>query len=156
VLNRNPFSFYQEAPTTIRLYRCPSCDETISPEARNCRFCKLPIDPATAERLVRENQRVTNAVAKANTYRLSVLGAAFIAFAAIMDWLTKTSSISFFLPLIAIGYGVYWVYENRSVVTKDVDFPLAVKKIKLTMVVWVVTLVLVGVIYYAEGRAPWV
>lgn len=155
MLNRNPFSFYQEAPTTIRLYRCPACDETISAEARNCRFCNLPIDPATAERLVRQNQRVTNAVLKANTYRLSVVGAAIINFVAIMNWMAKSSSAPLFLPLVAIGYGVYWLYENRSLVTKDADFPLAAKKVKLTMAVWVVTLVLVGVIYYAEGRAPW-
>ena len=143
-ISNHPFSFYQEAPTAIRVFRCPSCDETISAEARNCRFCNLAIDAATAEQLIRENQRVTNAVAKANTFRLSVLMAALMTIGAIMNLLTQGSLIPVFVPLIAIGYGVYWLYQNRSLVTKDSDFPLAVKKVKLTIVVWVGALV-VGV-----------
>lgn len=142
----NPFSFYQETPTAIRVYPCPSCNETISAEASNCRFCNLPIDTATAERLVLENQRGTNAVASANTFRLSVVLAVFMIFGGIMNWLTSSPLSLGFLPLIVIGYGVYWLYQNRSLVTKDADYPLAVKKVKLTIIVWVAALVLTGAI----------
>jgi len=137
-----PASFYLEAPTTIRVYPCPSCNETISSEARTCRFCNLPIDAATAERLLLDNQQVTNAVASANTFRLSVLFAALMILAGILDVMTKGSGPAASLPLIAIGYGVWWLYRYRSLITKDVDYPVAVKRVKLTIVVWLLALVL--------------
>lgn len=153
----HPLSFYRETPTAIQLYRCPSCNETLSAEARNCRFCNVPIDAATADRLTRINQRVTNAIANANAYKLSVLMAVFISVAAIMNWVTQGSLFSVFVPLIGIGYGVYWLFENRSLVTKDPDFPLAVKKVKLTILVWLVALILTAALatWNVAKLGPW-
>jgi len=136
------FSFYQEKPTAIRFFPCPSCNETISAEANNCRFCHLPIDAATAERLLLENQRVTNAVASANSFRLSVSLAALVVFWGIIDGLTKGSSPALWLPLVGIGYGALWLYRYGSLTTSDVDYPLAVKRVKRTMLIWLLALVL--------------
>lgn len=144
MISNRPLSFYHEAPTAIRLFRCPSCNETISAEARTCRFCNVPIDAATAEQLTRDNQRVTTAIARANTFRISILAAVILVFAGVMNWLTNASFNSVFLPLIPIGYGLYWLYKNRSLVTKDADFPPAVKKVKQTLAVWLAVLVLSG------------
>jgi hypothetical protein len=98
-----PFSFYQEKPTAIRVFPCPACKETISADANNCRFCHLPIDAATAERLLLENQRVTDAVAGANTFRLSISLAALVILWWIIGVLTKDPSPAVFLPLVGIG-----------------------------------------------------
>jgi len=141
-LTYTPFSFYQEKPTEIRVYPCPVCNETISADANNCRFCHYPIDAATAERLLFENQRVTNAVASANTFRLSVWLAALVILGGIVDLLTNGSSPAVVLPLIAIGYGGLWFYRYRSLITKDADYPLAIKRVKRTIAVWVVALIL--------------
>ena len=136
------FSFYQEKPTAIRFFPCPSCNETISAEANNCRFCHLPIDAATAERLLLENQRVTNAVASANSFRLSVSLEALVVFWGIIDGLTKGSSPAVWLPLVGISYGALWLYRYGSLTTSDVDYPLAVKRVKRTMLIWLLALVL--------------
>jgi len=138
----NLFSFYQEKPTAIRVYPCPACNETISAEAENCRFCHLPIDGATAERLLLQNQLITNAVASANTFRLSVSLAALVILVGIpMNLLTKGWP-AVLLPLIAIGYGALWLYRHRSVITKDADYSCAIKRVKRTTIVWVLALIL--------------
>ena len=71
----NLSSFWKEAPTHIRVYPCPTCNETISADASDCRFCHLSIDANTAQRLLTESQRVTTAVAQANTFSISTSGA---------------------------------------------------------------------------------
>jgi hypothetical protein len=138
----NLFSFYLEEPTAIRVYPCPACNETISAGANHCRFCHVPIDAATAERLLLANQHVTNAVASANTFRLSVSLAALMVLGEIMDLLTKDSPPVVLLPLIAIGYGALWFYRYRSLITRDADYSLAVKRVKRTIIVWLLALVL--------------
>ena len=138
----NLFSTYDEAPTETRVYPCPACNEIISADARTCRFCDLPIDTATAEQLRLENQRVTNAVASANTYRLSVLFAAFVILNGVMNVLIGHSWIWILLSVGSIGYGVSWLYRYSSLITKDADYPLAVRRVKLTTIVWLVALVL--------------
>lgn len=137
-----PFSFYQEEPTAVRVFPCPACKETISAEAHNCRFCHLPIDVATAERLLHENQRVTNAVTTANSFRLSVSLAALMILWGIIDGLTIGSSPAVWLPLVGIGYGALWLYRYGSLTTSDMDYPLAVKRVKRTMLIWLLALVL--------------
>ena len=137
-----PFSFYQEEPTAICVFPCPACKETISADANNCRFCHLPIDAATAERLLLENQRVTNAVAGANTLRLSISLAALVILWWIIGVLTKDPSPAVFLPLVGIGYGALWLYRYGSLTTSDVDYPLAVKRVKRITLIWLLALVL--------------
>ena len=133
-----PFSFYEEKPTAIRVFPCPACKETISADANNCRFCHLPIDAATAKRLLLENQRVTNAVARANTFRLSISLAGFVTLIGVLE---KDSSPSFSLPLVGFGYGALWLYRYGSLTTSDVDYPLAVKRVKRITLVWLLALV---------------
>ena len=137
-----PFSFYEEKPTAIRVFPCPACKEIISADANNCRFCHLPIDAATAERLLLENQRVTNAVAAANTFRLSISLAVLVILGWIIGVLMKDPSPPVFLPLFASGYGALWLYRYRSLATSDADYPLAVKRVKRITLIWLLVLVL--------------
>jgi hypothetical protein len=136
-----PFSFYEEEPTSIRVFPCPACKETISADANNCRFCQLPIDAATAERLLLENQRVTNAVAGANTFRLSISLAALVILWWVIGVLTKDPSPAVFLPLVGIGYGALWLYRYGSLTTSDMDYPLAVKRVKRITLIWLLVLI---------------
>jgi len=137
-----PYSFYEENPTATRVFPCPACKETISADADNCRFCHLPIATATAERLLLENQRVTNAVASANTFRLSISLAALVILWWIIGVLTKDPSPAVFLPLVGIGYGALWLYRYGSLTTSDVDYPVAVKRVKRITLIWFLALVL--------------
>jgi len=152
----NSFSFWKEAPTHIRMYPCPACNETISADAADCRFCHLPIDPSTAQQLLAESQQVTTAIAQANTFslstRLAVLVAGFALFNLYLDRsLTEPSVVGSF---IAFAYGTWWLYRNRSRVTHDADYPAAIRKVKGTMVVWVAVLVVQLAAYSIVNGLP--
>ncbi|HKV36896.1 MAG TPA: hypothetical protein VJP89_21325 [Pyrinomonadaceae bacterium] len=135
-------SFWTEAPTYIRMYPCPACNETISADASNCRFCDLPIEANTAQRLLTESQQVTTAVAQAKTFGLStraaVLLAGFAFFNLYVDRSLTQSLVA--CSLIAFAYGCWWLYSNRSRVPHDADYPAAITKVKWTMLVWVAVL----------------
>ena len=154
----NLFSFWQEAPNPIRMYPCPSCNETISADVTCCRFCHLPIDANTTQRLLTESKQVTTAVAQANTFsfstRAAVLLAGFAFFNLYMDRSLTDSLVV--CSFIAFAYGAWWLHRNRSRVTHDADYPAAITKVKRTMVVWV-TLLLVQLAAYLmlNGLPDW-
>ena len=152
----HPLSFWIDAPTRNGMYPCPACNETISADASTCRFCNLPIDTNTAQRLLTENQQVTTAVARANTFSLStraaVLLAGFAFFNLYVDGsLTQSLVISSF---IAIAYGAWWLRRNRSLVTQDADHPAAINKVEVTTVVWVAVLLVQLVAYLVVNGLP--
>ena len=130
-------SFWKDAPTRIRMFQCPACHETISADTASCRFCDVPIDPATAQKLLAESQHVTNVITQANTFSLATSVAVLTALAALYVLFVEGRLAPALVagPVLAIGYGALWLFRNRSLVTNDPDFPAAVRKVKWTMFV---------------------
>ena len=136
--------FWRDPPSQIRVYPCPSCHETISADAANCRFCNLPIDTNTAQKLLAESRRVTTAITRANTYNVSTRMAPIIAAITIYNSYVERRLLLAFVggAVVAVGYGVQWLYRNSSLVTHDEDYPAAIKKVRWTIVVWLAVLLL--------------
>lgn len=154
----NFLSFWKEAPTHLRMYPCPACNETISADASNCRFCHLAIDATTAQRLVTESQQVITAVAQANTFSLSTRAAVVLTgFALFNLYMDRTLTESLVLcSFIAFAYGAWWLHRNRSRVTHDTDYPKAITKVKGTMAVWVAVLFVQLAVYLVlNGLTDW-
>jgi hypothetical protein len=154
----NLFSFWKEPPTHIRMYPCPACNETISADASSCRFCHLRIEANVAQRLLTESRRVTTAVAQANTFSLSTRAAVLLAGFAFFNLYIDRSLIESLVlcSFIASAYGVWWLYRNRSRVTQDADYPVAITKVKRTMMVWVaVLLVQLAAYLILNGLPDW-
>src|SRR5262249_55510173 len=151
------WSFWKEPPTHIQMYPCPACNETISADASDCRFCHLPIDANTAQRLLTESQRVITAIAQANTFRLStrvaVLLTGFAFFNLYVDGSLTNSLV--LCSFIAFGYGAWWLNRNRSRITNDADYPAAIRKVKGTMVVWVAVLLVQLAAYLILNGPPY-
>ena len=130
----HPFDFFLDTPIVTTTYPCPACNEIISIEANTCRFCKAPVDRVTAQRLLTENQRVTNAVASANTFRISIALAVLTVIFGIWEVFANggTPNGIPFLGGLALVYGAYWLYGYGSLETLDPDYPVAVRRVKRT------------------------
>ena len=134
----HPFDFFLEKPTATTTYACPACNEIISVEANTCRFCKLPVNRVTAQRLLIENQRVINAVATANTFRFSSWLAGLILIFGIWEVFENGRPPgASLLGVFALVYGACWLSGYGSLDTRDGDYPVAVRRVKGTMAVWV-------------------
>ena len=136
-------------PTHIRVYPCPACQEAISVDSTSCRFCHVTTDAKVAEQLWVENQQITNAITRANTY--NSLTAALVPVTAITLWtMFRFGGVTeswFMCQLLALSYGAQWLIHNRSIVTADADYVDAVAKVKHAMLGWV-ALLLVQVAAY--------
>jgi hypothetical protein len=118
----------------------------------------LPIDANTAQRLLTESQRVTTAVAQANTFSLSTRAAVLLtAFAFFNLYIDRSLTDSLVVcSFVAFAYGAWWLYRNRSIVTHDADYPAGITKVKRTMVVWAsVLLVQLAAYLIVNGLPDW-
>jgi hypothetical protein len=145
----NPF--YKEGPTATQMYPCPACHEIIAARASSCRYCGIAIDDATSQRLLVESQKVTDAVARANTFKLSVWAAGIGVGLGL--WLVLTSGHvdpRFVLVAVAavgaIAYAARWFGQYGSLQTRDADYPTARQAMKRTLMVWIAALIVEGVV----------
>ena len=149
-------TFWTAPPTHVRVYPCPACQETISIDAPSCRFCHVSTDVKVAEKLWIENQQVTSAVSRANTFTTSARVA--IPLTGVSLWILYVSGsvleIWVVCQLLALSYGAQWLSHNSSLVTADTDYAEAVAKVKTAMVIWGVSLLFISVVYFALNGLP--
>ena len=143
-------------PIHIRVYPCPACQETISVDAASCRFCHVTTDVKVAEQLWVENQQITNAITRANTY--SSFTITLVPVTAITLWrmfrLGGVTESWVLCQLLALSYGAQWLIHNRSLVTADAYYVDAVAKVKTAMLGWIVLLLVQGVAYLILNGLP--
>ena len=149
-------TFWTEPPTHIRVYPCPACQETIAIDAPSCRFCHATTDVKVAEKLWTKNQQVTRAVSRAKTFIASSRAA--IPLTGISLWILVMSSglpeVSVVINLLALSYGAQWLNHNSSLVTADAEYVKAVRKVKKAMVMWALSLLIIGVVYLDLNGLP--
>src|ERR1044072_4353592 len=132
-------AFWTGPPTRVRVYPCPACQETISIDARSCRFCHEPVDVKAAAQLWVENRQTTTAIAtaitRADTY--SNFTRALIPITAIGLWRIYSFGVMpetwIICQLLALSYGAQWLSHNSSLVTTNADYVEAVVKVKKAM-----------------------
>ena len=149
-------TFWTEPPTHVRVYPCPACRETIAIDAPSCRFCHVTTDVKVAERLWTENQQVTSAVSRAKTFIASSRAA--IPLTLIPIWVLVMSGglseIWIVFNLLALSYGAQWLNHNSALVTADAEYVKAVGKVKRAMVMWALSLLIIGVVYLDLNGLP--
>jgi hypothetical protein len=151
-------TFWTAAPTHVRVYPCPQCQETISIEAPTCRFCHAPVDGKVAEQLWVENQQIATAITRAYTFSLTSHVAVVTTGMALWFLYLYSSLREFWLiaPLLAVSYGAQWLNHNSSLVTDDPYYLKTVAKLKRTMRIWAaVPLIQVAAYLYLNGLPDW-
>lgn len=149
----NPF--FKEEPTETRMYPCPNCKEIVRIDSTECRYCGSTIDEATARRLNLDFQRVTDAVAKANTFKQSIwLAVLLIVASPVIFLIIRTEDARNILisaaPIGFLAYAISWQRKYGRLETPDKEYPDAVRDMRRSLLVWLIALVVnVGVIVYA-------
>lgn len=149
-------TFWTAPPTHIRVFPCPACQETISVNAPNCRFCHVPVDVKMAEKLWAGNQEIASAITCANTFSFTTHIAMLVIGIALWFMYMNGSLAEVLLvtPLVALSYGAQWLNHNSSLVTADADYLEAVRKVKSTMLIWTVALLVQVAVYLVLNGLP--
>jgi len=134
--------FFKEEPSNTRLLPCPSCQEIVDVSTRTCRYCGTQIDETTARQLNADFQRVTDAVASANTFKQSIWLAVIWAIAGPIYLLMSVSNHSLvlvlpFVPVGCLAYAISWQRKYGSLKTRDKDYPDSVRSMRIALIVWI-------------------
>ena len=126
---------------------CPSCGAIVDVTSASCRYCGVAIDAETAHRLNAEFQRVTDAVASANTFKQSIWAAVLLTVIVLLYVLASGHlSAKYVLVSVApvgfIANGVSWQRKYGALETQDMDYPGAVGAMRRALGVWIIALIL--------------
>jgi hypothetical protein len=82
--------------STVEVFPCPNCHETINTSVRECPHCSTPIDPVVAQVAAAATTRISQACSDASYLK-------------IMCWAAGSFFLIMFLPLLgAAGYLGLW------------------------------------------------
>ena len=112
--------------SSVQVFPCPNCKETINTSMQQCQFCGTSIDHAAAEQSAAATSRVSAAVSDASYLK-------------IMAWSVLTFFVVMFIPLLGlvgvvgllfVSYAlpvmcIRWWVRYGSIKTADADFPNA-------------------------------
>jgi hypothetical protein len=148
-------SFYKESPTDTRFFPCPACREIISLGNATCRYCGVTVDESTARRLNAAFQKITDAVASANTFKQAIWLAVLITVVTpIYIFVIQGPSPRYILvsvaPVFFLGHAISWQFKYGKLETMDEDYPGAVRAMRLNLFAWAAALIVhVAVLGYA-------
>ena len=127
--------------STVEVFPCPNCGETINTSLDHCSFCSTPIDRAAAEASAAETSRISQACSDASYLRI-MLGALipfgltiFFPFLGLAG-LVGFAFLKYAVPVMSVRW---WVKFGRTK-TSDPDFRKARKTVILVSAVSLIVL----------------
>jgi hypothetical protein len=118
--------------TTVHVFPCPNCKETINTSMQQCTFCNAPIDSAAAEQSAAATSRISAAVSDASYLKImawAILSFFLISFFTFIPGLMLIGAagslgllfVTYALPVLCIR----WWVKYGKIQTDDTDFPHA-------------------------------
>jgi hypothetical protein len=109
--------------SSVQVFPCPNCNETINTSMQQCAFCSAPIDRASAAAAAEATSRVSAACSEASYLKI-MGGLAFSLF--LLSIFNITGIVSLVYLLIVFPAAVIrWWFKHGSIRTSDPDFPPA-------------------------------
>lgn len=106
-----------------RTFRCPNCNEMISEQATQCRFCSLAIDPGVAELIAGRQEKVNEACSDASYLRRTAMAMyVFLGFALVFTFAYWGFLITFWTGLVMM---IRWQVKFGELITNDPDYAKA-------------------------------
>jgi Flp pilus assembly protein TadB len=106
-----------------RTFPCPNCNEMISENAAQCRFCSVPIDAGVAELSARKQEQVNQACSDASYLRATAVAIhVFLVASLVFGMVFWAFVITFWLGVFLL---IRWQLNFSNLQTNDPDFPKA-------------------------------
>ena len=129
-----------------QFFRCPTCQEVIRLGTPTCQYCSAAILHTTAQKAAEQFEQITQACALANNLKTLNAGVPILLLVyganALMEWIQPTRLFIFYLlpiaPLIAV---IGWLMKYRHLPTDDADFQKAKKNVKIALLIWLPTVI---------------
>jgi hypothetical protein len=124
-------------------FRCPSCNEYINTDAKECRFCSHPIDAEAAQRAADEQEKINRACNDALNIR-NLAGAMWVMI--VLRWVpfigcfTEIGALFMFFATLALL--IRWEVKYAAVRTSDPDFAAAKRNRLIALGLWIGALAL--------------
>ena len=123
-----------------RRFPCPSCQQIITDDATQCRYCGAPVDRAVAQAAADTQDKVNQAYSDASFLRTAAAGM----------WVLLALSLLPFVPFVYYGFVftflvviflfVRWQVRFANVNTADPDYAKAKRNKNVALALWIVAL----------------
>jgi hypothetical protein len=98
------------------VFRCPSCKEFISVDAKECRFCSAPVNSEDAIDLTRAQSELDNAIGGARTIKLMAPPLLILIPLTVLFGLLYTVVLSVILEVMVVS----WLFRFHEVQAPEV------------------------------------
>jgi hypothetical protein len=106
-----------------RTFRCSNCNEMISEDSTQCRFCSIAIDPGVAELIAGRQERVNAACSDASFLRRAVVAMyVFWAIGILITFAYWGFLITFWVAVVLV---IRWQIKYSDLLTNDPDYAKA-------------------------------
>jgi uncharacterized membrane protein YvbJ len=123
-----------------RRFPCPSCQQIITDDAQQCRYCGAPVDKGIAQAAADTQDKVNQAYSDASFLRTAAVGM----------WVLLAISLIPFVPLVYYGFiftffivivlFIRWQVRFANINTTDPDYAKAKRNKNLSLILWLVAL----------------
>jgi hypothetical protein len=141
------------------MLRCPACNEIITANSAECKYCSLPLNYNIISTEVIKFEKVSKAVTEANTIRSFNAALILVGLACIYLLVSGGSGLRrayiHFLPLAGLIWVISWFVRYGSLQSKDPDFEPARAQVKRSLLMWSIGFVIyiICVIWALVGRS---
>jgi hypothetical protein len=122
------------------MLRCPSCNEIITADSTQCKYCSLPLDRDVLKTEVAKFEEVSNAVSQANTIQAFNAGLIIVGILCIYLLVAGMSALErvylHAFPYAGLVWAVSWFVRFGRLQSKDPDFDPARAGIKRSLLMW--------------------
>lgn len=124
----------------VAMLRCPSCNEIITANTAQCKYCSAPLDPHTIREEVQKFEHVSSAVAQANTIKSFNAGLILVAILCVYLLFFGRSGIQriyiHFLPIGGLIWVISWFIRFGGLQSKDPDWEPARAAMNRSLLMW--------------------
>lgn len=124
-----------------QVFDCPSCGETINTSMSQCPYCKIAVDPQTAQAAAELTSKVSAACSDGSYVR--IVAGSLLAFflLALVPFLGGPGRFGYDVLLVLVPVlAIRWWIRYASLRTSDPDFRRARRDVRIALGIWIIFL----------------